>query len=180
MKQYEIGEALARQCLTANGFDVIDRRADPEYWRRDIDFTAVKDGVRQNIEVKWDSRISESGAIFFELLTDIQQHKQGWASYTDADFIFYGDAVRQLFYVFSVADMRRYLTEHPGDYETRIANDYDERTGRVKKQSLGAIVPLARMQSAIRVQVIDIKQRLLIDNESSRVYNEPEKVEKTY
>lgn len=44
MKQYEYGEALAQDCLTANGFDVIDRRTDPLYWKKDIDFTAIKNG----------------------------------------------------------------------------------------------------------------------------------------
>lgn len=37
----------------------------------DIDLTAIKDGRTIEIEVKWDSRIHKSGALFFELLADI-------------------------------------------------------------------------------------------------------------
>ena len=160
MIEYEKGEALAMQCLIANGFQIIDRRDSPDYWKKDIDFTAVKDGRRQEIEVKWDSRINRSGALFFELLTDIQANKSGWANYTNADYIFYGDAGRMVFYVFPVASMRDYLREHRGEYETRIATDYDRRTGRVRKQSLGAIVPLTIFRQCVDVQEIDIKKRL--------------------
>lgn len=160
MREYERGEALAKQCLTANGFQIIDRRSDPAYQKKDIDFTAIKDGRQVDIEVKWDSRIHKSGAMFLELLTDIQGNRPGWANYTAADFIFYGDAERQIFYIFPVGAMRQYLREHKGEYETRIANDYDRRTGSIRKQSLGAIVPLARFQQAVRVDVLDIQQRL--------------------
>lgn len=45
--------------------------------------------------------------------------------------------------MFPAVAMRDYLREHKGEYETRIATDYDTRTGRVRKQSLGAVVPLA-------------------------------------
>lgn len=160
MRDYEKGEALAMQCLTANGFQIIDRRDSPDYWKKDIDFTAVKDGEKQEIEVKWDGRMSRSGALFFELLTDIQANKPGWTHYTEADYIFYGDAGKMVFYVFPVSAMRDYLREHRGEYETRIATDYDKRTGRVRKQSLGAIVPLANFRQCVGVQEIDIKQRL--------------------
>lgn len=160
MIDYEKGEALAMQCLTANGFQIIDRRDSPDYWKKDIDFTAVKDGKSQEIEVKWDSRIGRSGALFFELLTDIQANRPGWANYTEADYIFYGDAVKRLFYVFPVPAMRGYLKNHLGEYETRTATDFDRRTGAIKKQSLGAIVPLVKFQQSVLVDVIDIEQRL--------------------
>nr|CRY94019.1 hypothetical protein [uncultured prokaryote] len=108
--------------------------------------TAIKDGRKEEIEVKWDSWISKSGAMFFELLTNIQANKPGWATYTEADYIFYGDAIKRLFYVFPVPAMRGYLKNHLGEYETRIATDFDRRTGATKKQSLGAIVPLVKFQ----------------------------------
>ena len=92
--------------------------------------------------MKWDSRISTSGAMFLELITNIQENKQGWANYTEADYIFYGDARNKIFYIFSVADMRQYLKTHTGEYRTLVANDYYQNTSIIRKQSLGAIVPL--------------------------------------
>lgn len=50
---------------------MIDQRDNPTYWKKDIDITAMKDGVKSNIEIKWDSRIGMSNAYFFELYTDI-------------------------------------------------------------------------------------------------------------
>ena len=157
---YQDGEHLARLCLEKAGYTVIDRTQNPQYWRKDIDFSVIKGGEQFDIEVKWDNRIAESGAMFLELLTNIQENKQGWANYTEADFIFYGDSRNRLFYIFSVEDMRQYLKTHTGKYKTLVANDYNYHTGQIRKQSLGAIVPIASFQAAVKTQVLDIDSRL--------------------
>ena len=89
--------------------------------------------MKSNIEIKWDSRIGISNAYFFELYTDIDKDKLGWANYTEADYIFYGDSKSKYFYVFKSVDMRKYLEEHKGEYETRIASDY-KRDGTVGRE----------------------------------------------
>lgn len=159
MKQFQIGEEYAIQCLEKNGYKVTDRRNDSEYWAMDIDLTATKNEQTSEIEVKWDGRIQQTNTFFFELITDIAQNKQGWAAYTQSDFIFYGDSKRKVFYVFRTADMRQYLKQHTGEYETRIASDY-RRDGTVRKQSLGAIIPIRLFCQRVNVQEIDIAQRL--------------------
>lgn len=156
MIEYQRGEEYALKWLEQRGYTVIDRRQEPQYWKKDIDLTAIKDGIKQEIEVKWDSRINKSGALFLELLTDVQRNKQGWASYTQADFIFYGDAINKVFYIFPVDGMRDYLKNHLGEYETRTASDYDYRTGQVRKQSRGAVVPLAKFKQAVQVQEVKL------------------------
>ena len=98
--------------------------------------------------------------MFFELLTDIHENKLGWANYTSCDYVFYGDAQQLIFYVFKAEDMRTYLRTHQGEYETRIANDYNFKDGTIRKQSLGAIVPLAKFMGFCTVEIIDIKDRL--------------------
>lgn len=128
--------------MKANNFTVIDRRNNKEYWGKDIDITAEKQGFSANIEIKWDTKINKSGAMFLELLTNIQENKLGWANFTEADYIFYGDAQRKVFYIFRVEDMREYLREYKSEYETRVANDYNYHNGLIRKQSLGAIVPI--------------------------------------
>lgn len=160
MNNFKAGEEYAIKCLQHSGYNVIDRRQQPEYWAMDIDFTAIKDGRTIEIEVKWDSRIHKSGALFFELLADIQKGALGWSMYSCADYIFYGSAAQKVFYVFEAAEMRRYLERHKGEYETRKATDYDIRTGAIKKQSLGAIIPLAAFCKEVPVQVIEIEKRL--------------------
>lgn len=98
--------------------------------------------------------------MFLELLTDVEQNKQGWANFTEADFIFYGDEANKLFYVFPVAAMREYLKTHIGEYRTLAANDINQYTGQITKQSLGAIVPIADFMTAVKTQIIDISTRL--------------------
>lgn len=100
--------------------------------------------------------------MFLELLTDIRQNKQGWANFTQADFIFYGDAVNRVFYIFPVAAMREYLQTHIGEYRTQTASDINQYTGQTTKQSLGAIVPIDDFMAAVKTQVLDINARLKI------------------
>lgn len=159
MQEYREGEELAIKCLKAKGYTVIDQTQKQEYWKKDVDLTAVKDGESFDIEVKWDGRISNSNAFFFELMTDIEKNKLGWASYTEADYIFYGDSKRKKFYVFKVKDMRDYLEKHRGEYEERKAKDY-RQDGTIKKQSLGAVVPIGLFRKGYMIQEIDINQRL--------------------
>ncbi len=163
MSNFREGETLAKQCLVKNGFTVIDRSDQPEYWAKDIDITAEKKGFSAQIEVKWDNWIHKSGAMFLELLTNIQENKQGWANYTEADYIFYGDAKNKIFYVFRADDMRKYLREYKDDYSLKIAKDYNSYDGSIKKESLGAIVPIGLFRQKVRVQEIDIKARLKND-----------------
>ena len=53
MNDYQKGEDFARKCLEVNGLSVIDRRQSPAYWKKDIDLTAIKDGRKEEIEVKY-------------------------------------------------------------------------------------------------------------------------------
>ena len=164
MTTYKLGEQYAQKCLEANGFKIVDRSNEPYYWAKDVDLTAVKGDFSADIEVKWDQCIAATGNLFFELLTNIDTQQQGWANYTQCDFVFYGDARRLIFYVFSAEDMRRFLKYHKADYETRVANDYNYRDGTIYKQSLGAIVPLAKFLEVCKVEIIDIRGRLGLAN----------------
>lgn len=160
MSRFQQGEQLAKKCLEAKGFTVIDRSQSPDYWAKDIDLTAQKDGLTADIEVKWDDQIYKTGKMFFELLTNIDTNQQGWANYTQCDYVFYGDAQRLIFYVFSAEDMRQFLKNHRDEYETRKATDYNYRDGTIYKQSLGAIVPLSLFRKYYPLQEINIRGRL--------------------
>lgn len=157
---FQYGEMLAKQCLLAGGYTVIDRRDSPYYWAQDIDMTAYKDNFSADIEVKWDTKIHNSGNLFFELLTNIDKNELGWASYTTSDYIWYGDAQELIFYSFRAEDMRDFLKNHKGEYATREANDYNNRDGTIRKKSLGATVPLSLFRKYYHVQEINIRDRL--------------------
>jgi len=89
-------------------------------------------------------------SFFFELMTDVRLNKVGWATYTQSDYIFYGDSQSKRFYVFKTSEMREYLQAHDAEYETRIATDYN-RDGTIRKQSLGAIVPIELFCKSVSV-----------------------------
>lgn len=40
---YKYGEELAIKYLKDKGYTVIDRREDSDYWKKDIDITAIKE-----------------------------------------------------------------------------------------------------------------------------------------
>ena len=48
-----------------------DLTKSPEYFDKDIDFQVKYDGLWHSIEVKWDSRIAETGNMFIETITDL-------------------------------------------------------------------------------------------------------------
>ena len=63
------GEALFSQIMTEKGYTVVDVSGNPEYWHKDIDFiiTSPTTGSVKTFEVKWDSRIGQTGNLYLEL-----------------------------------------------------------------------------------------------------------------
>jgi len=53
--------------------------------------------------------------------------------------------------VFRADDMRKYLREYKDDYSLKIAKDYNSYDGSIKKESLGAIVPIGLFRQKVRV-----------------------------
>lgn len=146
-----IGELRAYNYLQDNGWTVQDVTGDPEYWRKDIDFIASSASQSLTIEVKWDSRIHKTGNMFIETITDLDQSKCGWFSYCEADYIYYGDSVQQLFYVFKTDDLRKFVSSHM--MEERKAPDYNYK-GILKKVSQGMLVPIKQFSQSYDVQIV--------------------------
>lgn len=149
------GEANAKKYLESNGWKVIDQTNNSDYWSKDIDFTIVKNNphTRFNVEVKWDNRISDTGNMFIEYITDLENSKEGWFEFCQADYIFYGDSRNNLFYVFQMDDLRKYLSASIVD--KRIALDTNTK-GIVKKVSQGFLVPIDDFSTHYHVQVIQL------------------------
>ena len=63
------GESLFKEIMIARGYDVKDVSNNPEYWYKDIDFiiTSPTTGETKSFEVKWDSRINQTGNLYLEL-----------------------------------------------------------------------------------------------------------------
>ena len=150
-----IGELRAYNYLQSNGWSVEDVTQNYEYWDKDIDFVAHSGDQSLTIEVKWDSRIAQTGNMFIETITDLDKSKGGWFSFCQADYIYYGDSVNELFYVFKTDDLRAFVSQHT--MEERKAADYTTR-GMVKKVSQGMLVPIKEFSQKFDVQVVFLEK----------------------
>lgn len=141
------------QWLEGQGWDVQDVSGNSEFWGKDIDLVCHRGGKTVTIEVKWDSRIAETGNLFIETITDIDNQKQGWFTFCQADYIYYGDSRNRLFYVFRTQDMKDFIADNALD--ERKAADYN-RNGQVRKVSQGFIVPIRQFSQQYCVQIIHV------------------------
>lgn len=150
-----IGEIKAYNYLTSQGYDIVDVRQNEDYWKVDTDYIAKKNGIQTNIEIKWDYRIAETHNMFIERLTDIDNNKDGWFRQCTAQIIYYGDAINNLFYIFSLDDLKDYIENNFVDQ--RRSADYN-RAGQVKKVSQGYIVPIEDFRKQYQVAIADVSK----------------------
>ena len=87
-----------------------DVSLDPTYWSKDIDFiiTSSISGEVKSFEVKWDYRINGTQNLYLELTNrnSKQWNGEGWWKHCEADYLAYGDAKANKFYVFDMAALR--------------------------------------------------------------------------
>lgn len=93
----------------------------------------------------------KTGCMFMELITDLLENKIGWLQYTQADYIFYGDAINKKVYVFNPVDMRNYLKRYPHEYYIKSSRD-----NRANKYSIGAIVNPANYKKHFTILEIEL------------------------
>ena len=82
------GEAELKQFFRDNDYKVIDVSENPKYFSQDIDLF-IQNPFTDNIfslEVKWDSRIADTGNLFIEIWADYQ-NKIGWFNFCKADLL---------------------------------------------------------------------------------------------
>ena len=105
----KMGEALAKQWLEKQGWKCFDISNIETTWKADIDLLAVKEDTARLIEVKYDNRIFDTGNMYIELITDKHRNRKGWIYTTASNYIMYGDAVRNIFYIMRTTDLLDYL-----------------------------------------------------------------------
>ena len=162
-----IGELRAYNYFQDNGWTVQDVTSNPEYWDKDIDLIVSSGAQSLTIEVKWDSRISTTGNMFIETVTDLDKSKDGWFSYCQADYIYYGDSINQLFYVFKTDDLRKFVSSHI--MEERKAADYNYR-GILKKVSQGMLVPIKEFSQSYDVQIVILDKWGQVQTPTNKAY----------
>ena len=123
------GEQLFRQKMLNGNYTVEDVSSNPDYWDKDIDFivTSSTTGLTKTFEVKWDSRINKTGNLYLELVNMHSKGTKGWFNFCQADYLVYGDAVTQIFYVISLEELRERVKKLP----KRIAQCGNDSIGQL-------------------------------------------------
>lgn len=149
-----LGEIKAIEYLQSQQWKVENLTSCEQFFSKDIDLFAVKEDRQHTIEVKWDSRIADTGNMFVETITDLDKGKAGWFEFIEAEYIFYGDSRNNLFYVFKTDDLRQYVSDNI--MEERKAKDTNQ-FGKLKKVSQGMLVPIEDFAMTFPVQIIKLQ-----------------------
>lgn len=135
------GEKLFKNLMEQLGHKVEDVSGNPQYWDKDIDFviTSATSGNTRTFEVKWDSMISKTGNLYLELESINSKGGKGWFNFCEADYIAYGDASANVFYIIPLLDL------------TRIANKVPYREAKCGNESVGQLVALKDIKDYISI-----------------------------
>ena len=134
------GEKELKRYFRELGIKYEDVTNNCKYWGKDIDFITPA----ATIEVKWDSKLSATGNIFIETVSNTEKDKPGWFNICEADLIYYGDAVNKLFYIFKREQLAQYIEENKDNLKVKTAPDYYR--GRVVKHSKGYVIPVKDLE----------------------------------
>lgn len=143
------GEEAIINYLLAAGYDVQDVSADPEYWAKDTDILATKDGKTTSIEVKNDQHISKTGNAFIENSQDIDGGQAGWFLITKADKLYYRDDINSIAYVIDMDDLREYIEARKQTLPQRKA-----RPNAAGKVAQGYLVQISDLEAFYPVSKI--------------------------
>lgn len=142
------GEKRFTELVTAKGLIVNDVTKTREFFAKDVDFfvTNPATGNTRTFEVKWCYGISKYGNLFLEFINprSKQWNGEGWWLHCKADFLAYGDAVNNKFYIFNMEQLRERV--EPIFEQLEIAPVYDGSVGRK--------LPLARVKDLV-LEVIE-------------------------
>lgn len=110
-----LGEQVFSHKMKEAGYLVKNVSGDPEYWAKDIDFLITNPETKEvrAVEVKWDTRIHQTGNLYLELSNVHSKGGQGWFNFTQADFLAYGDATTKVFYIIPMHKLRERAQKLP-------------------------------------------------------------------
>ena len=127
--------------MESRNYAVQDVSGDPNYWYKDIDFivTSPTSNLTRTFEVKYDSRIHSTGNLYLELTNIHSRGGKGWFEFCEADYLVYGDAINNIFYVIPVQELREKVKMLPA------------RSARCGYDSTGLLVSLADIADITQV-----------------------------
>ena len=135
------GERIFQEIMEGRGYEVVDVSNNPDYWYKDIDFiiTSPTSGLTKTFEVKFDSKIHRSNNLYLELTNIHSKEGKGWFEFCQADYLAYGDARTQTFYIIPLLELREKVKMLPA------------RSARCGYDSTGLLVSLADITDITQV-----------------------------
>lgn len=135
------GEMLFQQQMQNKGYKVEDVSNNSDYWNKDIDFivTSPTTGAVKTFEVKWDSRLNKTGNLYLELVNVNSQGGCGWFEFCQADYLAYGDATTNTFYIIPLLELREKVQHMPKQI-AQCGND-----------SIGQLVALSSLKNIYKI-----------------------------
>lgn len=134
IKNYNAGEEEFISLFTGAGYQVTDVTDKPQYWYKDIDFFVTNPYTERtfSFEVKWDRRLADTHNLYLEVENPRSKDGAGWFSFCEADYLAYGDANNNCFYIIPMAELKEYVAENLTSITTKSTSD----------GSRGLIIPL--------------------------------------
>ena len=131
------GEKLFQQQMQNKGYKVEDVSNNSDYWNKDIDFivTSPTTGAVKTFEVKWDSKLNKTGNLYLELVNVNSKGGCGWFEFCQADYLAYGDATTQTFYIIPLLELREKVQHMP------------KRLAQCGNDSIGQLVALSSLKN---------------------------------
>lgn len=135
------GEKLFKEIMESRGYVVEDVSNNSDFWNKDVDFiiTSPTSGLTKTFEVKWDTLINKTGNLYCELENVRSEGFKGWFEFCKADYVAYGDALAQVFYIVPFLELKKRSQEIPFR-QARCGND-----------SIGQLVNLKDIQDLVKI-----------------------------
>ena len=135
------GEQLFQQAMQNKGYKVVDVSNNPSYWNKDIDFviTSPATGATKTFEVKYDSKLNKTGNLYLELANINSKGGKGWFEFCQADYLAYGDAITNTFYIIPLLELREKVEHLP------------KRIAQCGNDSIGQLVALSSLKNIYKI-----------------------------
>lgn len=141
MNKGKKGEQLFQQIMQQKGYEVQDVSDNPDYWNQDIDFviTSPTTGLTKTFEVKYDYRLNKTGNLYLETMNVNSKGSKGWFSFCKADYVAYGDATTNTFYIIPLQELKKKVQQLP------------TRWAKCGQDSEGLLISLKDIQDIIQI-----------------------------
>ena len=135
-----LGEQVFTYKMKEAGYTIQNVSGDPDYWDKDIDFFVTSpSGNSRSFEVKYDTRLNQTGNLYLELTNIHSKNGIGWYRFCQADYLAYGDAATKTFYIFDMQQLRERVQQLP------------ERMSHCGQDSIGLLVSLRDVSDIAKI-----------------------------